>query len=88
MFLICSYCPMKRLTHEMLALHLETALATAPADALARLHAIDRSSKRAAALALAEYLADRLACFEFRERDAIEGAAQEHLFANDLGPIK
>ncbi len=78
---------MPAIDHSVLTIHLETALATAPLDALRGLHGCERRQRQAATLALASYLADRLGCFEFRMDDGPANAGQAPLFADDLGPI-
>lgn len=55
---------MERIDPNTLATHLEVALTCAPDDTLSLLADTDSLKRRKATLKLAEWLADRLGCFE------------------------
>jgi|GEM_PF-2349559 len=53
-----------RIHADALAMHLEVALSCVPVDTLAGLQDTDRHRRRRANYTLAQYLSDRLGCFE------------------------
>ena len=55
---------MTRIDTDVLATHLEVALTCAPQDTLTALQDTDSYRRRRATFILAQYLADRLGCFE------------------------
>lgn len=55
---------MTRIDPDALAMHLEVALSCAPVETFAALQDTDRQRRRRATYTLAQYLADRLGCFE------------------------
>jgi len=71
---------MKRIDDDILATHLEVALAIAPTVGLAGLENVDRSARSAAIARLASHLADRLRCFEIFDDDEDEKLEHPLLF--------
>lgn len=63
-FHLCSRLCMHRIDPIALSMHLEVALTCAPASTLDALRNVDAMKRRRATMALAEFLADRLGCFE------------------------
>lgn len=79
---------MHRVAEDVLALHLEVALATAAPVLLDGLADSDRRRRHAAIGEIARHLVERLRCFDVRRDDAAIGSsAQPCLFPQDLGPI-
>ncbi len=86
MFSICSHVPMSRLDDDMLALHLEVALATASPALIDGLANSDRRRRHMAIGEIARQLVERLRGFDIGgEKGRLAG--QSSLFPEDLGPI-
>ena len=79
---------MTRVDDDMLALHLEVALSTAPPSLLGGLTASDRRQRHAAIGEITKELVERLRCFDIRAESprALHGE-QTLLFPHDLGPM-
>ena len=79
---------MSRITPDVLAVHIEVALASVPVETLAALCAVERAQRNLAATALAAHVAARLDCFDVRfDRDAMP-VPQAGLFPDDLSPMR
>lgn len=64
---------MTRVDDDMLALHLEAALSTAPPSLLGGLVASDRRQRNAAIGEIARQLVQRLSCYDIRSEDVSLG---------------
>lgn len=74
---------MSRIAPEALATHLEVALTCAPGDTVGALQDIDALRRRRATMALAEFLADRLGCFDITAPEL--GEVEPQLFPAAIG---
>jgi hypothetical protein len=78
---------MIRVADDMLALHLEVALATASPALLNSLADCDRRRRHAAIGEIARQLVERLRCFDIRSEDAFAGNPHPALFPDDPRPM-
>lgn len=79
---------MTRVDDDILALHLEVALSTAPPSLLGGLVACDRRQRNAAIGEITRELVERLRCFDVRaESPPARYGEQALLFPHDLGPM-
>jgi len=78
---------MTRIDDEILALHLEVALATVPPTVLEGLSDTDYHRRHAAFGEIARELVERLYCFDICRVGGLLTFRQPTLFPHDLGPI-
>ena len=80
--------PMSRLDDDMLALHLEVALATASPALIDGLANSDRRRRHMAIGEIARQLVDRLRGFEVRDEESrVRLSGQPLLFPSDMEPL-
>ncbi|QDC37220.1 hypothetical protein [Sphingobium fuliginis] len=79
---------MTRVDDDILALHLEVALSTAPPSLLSGLVDPDRRQRHEAIGEIMRQLVERLRCFDILGESAImRSACQPSLFPRDIGPL-